>query len=250
MKTMLRISVILAGLTTIWIASAVRSRGEARTYLSTDSGQASPTSALHRGAVSDVITLRDAFVRQIESLSYKPSLAPPQIVFDNPPEFGSYDAQKNILHIADWEGLRPEQRTIFEQVASSSNGKMNAEAVFERSLQWIATHELGHWWQACQQKLGESHFATERGANRIAGAYWRMRDASLVEWIGQTAGNSIKMFPNPVPQGQNAAAYFDANYGALQPPALFWYQNQMIVDVLKEQPPPSFRAALQQPTFP
>ena len=250
MKTMLRISVILAGLTTIWIASAVRSRGEARTYLSTDSGQASPTSALHRGAVSDVITLRDAFVRQIESLSYKPSLAPPQIVFDNPPEFGSYDAQKNILHIADWEGLRPEQRTIFEQVASSSNGKMNAEAVFERSLQWIATHELGHWWQACQQKLGESHFATERGANRIAGAYWRMRDASLVEWIGQTAVNSIKMFPNPVPQGQNAAAYFDANYGALQPPALFWYQNQMIMDALKEQTPPSFHAALQQPTVP
>lgn len=250
MKAILRISVILAGLTTIWITIPVRSRGEARTYLSPDSGQASPTSALHRGAVSDVITLRDAFVGQIESLGYKPSLAPPHVLFDSPAELGSYDAEENVLHIADWEGLRPEQRTIFEQVASSSGGKMNAEAIFEKSIRWIATHELGHWWQACQHKLGESHFATERGANRIAGAYWRMRDASLVEWIRQTAGNSIKMFPNPVPQGQNAAAYFDANYGKLQPPALFWYQNQMIMDALKEQPPPSFHAALQQPTFP
>src|ERR1700685_4626650 len=54
--------------------------------------------------------LRDSFVNQIKAEGFQPSLPPPKIVLDNPPAYGRYEDDANILHISVWSALKPDQQ--------------------------------------------------------------------------------------------------------------------------------------------
>jgi hypothetical protein len=55
---------------------------------------------------------------------------------------------------------------------------------------------------------------------------------------------------NLVPADQQNEKYFDENYEKLGPtPGFIWFQCDMVSKVVVEQPLPSFRQTLQQPSY-
>jgi hypothetical protein len=86
--------------------------------LSPQPAPATPANASADEAVmARLVALRDAFINQIKAEGFQPSLPPPKIVLDNPPSFGRYEDDKNLLHIAAWSALSPEDQARFTRIA-------------------------------------------------------------------------------------------------------------------------------------
>jgi hypothetical protein len=191
-------------------------------------------------------------VNQIKLEGFQPSLASPTIILDNPPSFGNYEDEKNLLHIGAWANLAPEDQARFERLGARLGQGQSGEALFEQSVHhWVFVHELGHWWQACEHKTTDTHYAEEYGANRIAAAYWRLKDPAFMDGTAKRMAVLLSTIPDPVPSGQNKETYFNENYEKLGPtPAYRWFQESMIIAIQEERPLPSFRETLQHPTHP
>lgn len=239
----LRTALLLTGL---WLsAPAAQSADQA-------ASPALPVARADKGVESRLLGLRDSFTQAIRAQGFSPRLPAPTIVLDNPPSYGNYEDEKNILHIAAWSALTDDQRGRFERLSKLLNNGRSAEQSFDDSVHhWIFVHELGHWWQACQHKISSDHYSVEYGANRIAAAFWRQTDPGLMQRTENRMATVIKTLPNPLPDGQSEAPYFNQNYEKLGPtPAYIWFQYTMVLNVQAERPLPSFRQTLSNPTFP
>jgi hypothetical protein len=193
--------------------------------------------------------LRDSFINQLKAEGFQPSLTPPKIVLDNPPSFGRYEDDENILHIAVWSALKPDQQARFERLAAAIGSQQTGEQQFEESIHhWVFVHELSHWWQACQHKIGDDHYAVEYGANRIAAAYWRLKDPALMERTEKRMAGVQSVLTSPVPAGQTENKFFNENYAALAPTRDYiWFQYSMVLKAQAEKPLPTLKQALQNP---
>jgi hypothetical protein len=202
--------------------------------------------------MAELMALRDSFVNQIKAEGFKVSMAPPAIVLDNPPSYGNYDDNKNLLHIAVWSALSPDDQARFSKLADMlGEGRTGEQAFGDGIHHWVFVHELGHWWQACQHQTGDTHYATEYGANRIAAAYWRRKDPEFMRRTEKKMTTVIAVTPNPVPNGQSKEKYFNDNYDKLAGTrAYIWYQYDMVLNVQGEKPLPSFRESLQRTVYP
>ena len=239
----LRTALLLTGL---WLsAPAARSADQV-------ASPALPAARADKDVESQLLGLRDSFTQAIRAQGFTPRLPAPTIVLDNPPSYGNYEDEKNILHIAVWSALTDDQRGRFERLSKLPNNRRSAEQSFDDSVHhWIFVHELGHWWQACQHKIGSNHYSVEYGANRIAAAFWRQTDPGLMQRTENRMATVIKTLPNPLPDGQSEAPYFNQNYEKLGPtPAYIWFQYTMVLNVQAERPLPSFKQTLSNPTFP
>ena len=198
--------------------------------------------------MAQLTALRDAFVEQIKSEGFQPSLPPPEIILGNPPPYGTYDDDKNVLVIAAWAALTPGQQSQFAGMARQ--GETGQQAFDEEVYHWVLIHELGHWWQKCEYKLSGDRYYREYGANRIAAAYWRLKDPEILKMTAQRTASFFAAMPNPVPAGQQKETYFDENYEKLLPtPAYDWFQADMVLHLLAaEKSLPSLRHCLQEPT--
>jgi hypothetical protein len=194
-----------------------------------------------------LVTLRDSFVSQIKAEGFKPTLPAPEIVIDNPPSYGRYENDRNLLHISAWYNLQPDQEARFVRLADMLHNGESAQQLFEEGVhQWVFVHELSHWWQACQHKITDDHYAVEFGANRIAAAYWRAKDAAYMTRRTEHFTALVALFPNPVPADQPKEKFFNDNYAKLAgTPVYTWYQASMVVDVSSERPVPSFKQTLE-----
>jgi hypothetical protein len=199
-----------------------------------------------------LLRLRADFIDQLRYEGYVPSLPAPKIEIGDPPTFGNYDADKNVLHIAIWSKLIPAERRQFSDIAKSLGPKATARGVFEAGTdRWVFTHELSHWWQACQHKTRANSFEEEMGANRIAAAYWRERDPKFMHSMVEGFQRIRESIPSPVPNGESKVSFLNANFAAVSSTAGYtWYQSDMVVDLASENPLPSFHRALSQPLFP
>ena len=188
-------------------------------------------------------------MNQLKAEGFQPSLAPPKIVLDNPPAYGRYEDDENILHISVWSALKPDQQARFDRLAAAIGGQQTGEQQFDESIHhWVFIHELSHWWQACQHKIGEDHYAVEYGANRIAAAYWRMKDPALMERTERRMAGVQSVLTSPVPAGKDEKQYFNQNYAELAPTrGYIWYQYSMVLKAQAEKPLPTLKQALQNP---
>ena len=191
--------------------------------------------------------LRDSFVEAIKAAGLKPSIDPPQIVFDNPPAFGRYDSGSNLIHIALWSTLEPAGEARFTRLKGLLNDPRSPEEIFDDSVHhWIFIHELAHWWQACQHKDDGERYAVEYGANRIAAAYWRMKDPAYMQKRTEHFQAIVNLIPNPLPDSQSKEKYFNEHFATIVgTPAYSWFQANMVVDVSAESPLPTFKQTLQ-----
>jgi hypothetical protein len=219
------------------------------------SAQNSPTpstnSSSNNTLMSLLIALRDSFVSQIKSEGFQPTL-PPTIILDNPPSYGDHEDGKNLLHIANWNALSADDQVRFARLAAKlGRGQTGEQAFGEGVHHWVFRHELGHWWQACEHKTTDTHYAEEYGANRIAAAYWRFTDPNFMERTKYKMTTVIMSLPNPVPQGESKEKYFNENYDKLAgTPGYIWYQYDMVISIEAEKHLPSFLQALQRPSYP
>lgn len=199
-----------------------------------------------KAAMAQLVALRDSFVSRIKAEGFQPSLPPPEIILDNPPSYGAYDREKNVVHVAMWEQLGPDQQAQFASLFGQGD-----QAFEEMAHRWIFTHELGHWWQACQHENGGSHYSVESGASRIAAAYWREQDALFMDKTATKIAAIRDNMRSLVPAEQQNEKFFNENYWKLGPtPAFIWFHCDMISKMLTERPLPSFRQTLQQPLYP
>ena len=203
-------------------------------------------------AMAKLVTLRDAFIDQIKAEGLQPSLAPPTIVLDNPPSFGRYEGGKNVLHIAVWTAMRPEDQARFTRIAGVLSPGKTGEQEFEDAVhRWAFIHELSHWWQAAgQHKAGATHYSFEYGANRIAAAYWRSKDPAFMENTAKRMSAISSMLTDPVPPVQSQEDFFNKNYRDLSANNYRWFHYTMVLNAQAEKPLPTFKQTLQNPIYP
>jgi hypothetical protein len=210
------------------------------------------SAAADRAVYQELLHLRSDFIERIRYEGYVPSLPAPTIEIGDPPTFGNYDAEKNVLHIAVWSKLTAAERQQFADIAKSLGPKATARGVFEAGTdRWVFTHELSHWWQACQHKTRANSYEEEMGANRIASAYWRDRDPRFMSGMVRGFRSLRESIPSPVPDGVSKVSFLDTHFEAVSTTDGYtWYQGDMVVDLAAEDPLPSFHRALSQPLYP
>lgn len=196
-----------------------------------------------KGQVSE---LRDAFVREVEAAGLKCSIPPPSIDIQDVPSFGRYDRETNAITTPTWVQLSEEEKGLFLR---SHPDEAAARQEFELGVHhWVLVHELGHWWQACNGAFNnQNHFETELEANRIAAAYWRKIDPSVVAHQRAVFASIVERRSNPVTAGQDERTYFNANYDKLGPtPAYIWFQARMCLMAIDENANLSLADTLRQ----
>jgi hypothetical protein len=212
-------------------------------------GVAPDTAAAAEATRVKMTAVRDAFVKATVDAGLPCPIAPPKIVVEDVPSFGQYNSETNTLRTGAWEQMSQREHGIFYQLAGPGASEEAVRAEFETDAHhWIFVHEMGHWWQACRGAVYHGkHYAQESGANRIAAAYWRGRDATVVAHMRAAFQSVLDHAPNPVPDGQEVEPYFDANYQKLGPSPVYpWFQSRMCVTVIDERPMPTFVEALKQ----
>src|ERR1700759_4698306 len=70
-------------------------------------------SSSNEAKMAELVNLRNDFIQTVRARGFEPTLAPPIILLDNPPSYGNYEDEKNILHIAAWSALSPDQQARF-----------------------------------------------------------------------------------------------------------------------------------------
>ena len=235
----------------IWLTALWLSSSAAQALDATDTALTSDR-ASDKEVLTRLTALRDMFINTIEARGFHVRLNAPTIVLDNPPSYGNYDDDKNVLHIAVWRALSEQQRNRFEHVSQLLNDGRSGEQTFEDSAhRWIFVHELGHWWQASQRKISSNHYSVEYGANRIAAAFWREKDPNLMRRTEDRMTRIKPSIQNPLPDGQRPEAFFNENYESLGPtPGYIWFQYSMVLSVQAERPLPTFKQTLARPVFP
>ena len=166
------------------------------------------------------------------------------------PSYGSYDAETNSLRTSAWEQLTDEEKSGFFRMLGPGTTAEMARAEFEIGAHsWVFVHELGHWWQACR-KVPEtgSGYAIESGADRIAAAYWREHDASIIAHQRRVFEFIQSHVPSPVPAGQSTEGYFDTHYPDKFGSVLeyIWFHTRMCLLLFEEEPNPTFAQALKE----
>ena len=87
--------------------------------------------------MAQLITLRDSFVDQIKAEGFQPSLPPPTIVLGNPPAYGNYQADKNLVNIAAWSALPSEDQARFSRIATMLGEGESGEQLFEEGVRSV-----------------------------------------------------------------------------------------------------------------
>jgi hypothetical protein len=208
-----------------------------------------PHDAEVAATLAKATAVRDAFVARIHADGFSCPIPVPAILVEDVPSFGQYNEKTNVVRISDWTLLNPQERAVFFQLAGPGASEEAAHAEFEIDAhQWVFVHELGHWWQACRGVADDGrHYAKEFGANKISAAYWRELDPTVIPHMRAAFDQLLSHAPNPVPDGQDVEAYFDANYEKLGPtPAYLWFASRMAIKMLDETPAPGFAQVLKE----
>jgi hypothetical protein len=176
-------------------------------------------------------------------------IAPPRIVMDDVPSYGSYDEDTNTLSSSAWELLTENEKGPFYRLTGPNATENSARKEFETGAHhWVLVHELGHWWQACRHVEASNPYLFESGANRLAAAYWRRHNPAIIAHQRGVFEHVLAKLPAPELQGEEPEAYFNSHYpdkyASVQ--EYIWFQSKMCLKAFDEKPAPSFAAALRQ----
>jgi hypothetical protein len=200
--------------------------------------------------LAQVTALRDAFIARAVKDSPPCPIAPPKIVVHAVPSFGNYNEETNSLITPAWHQLSGPEKALFHSLAGPGADDEAVRKNFDMSTHhWIFVHEMGHWWQQCKHANDHRQpYQFEYEANRIDAAYWREVDPDLMAHMAVVFELLLNSVPNPVPQDTTPEKYFNENYGEklARTNAYPWFQAQMITQVEKETPLPTFAQTLAQ----
>jgi hypothetical protein len=188
--------------------------------------------ALQAGARETV----EAFARAVATLALDLGDSPavevrstPMLIFFSPGD--------NQITVPWWEDLSPEQHALFDTWGGDrAGGERLFRALFHR---FLVIHEAGHWLQSRSDQRKATLYENELDANRIAVAFWRTApdgEAFLAE-VETLLERCVATTPDPTPPGEDAAAFFNANYRELgrDPVRYAFYQFRFMLDAVRER---------------
>jgi len=133
---------------------------------------------------------------------------------------------------------------------SLSGNEARAEELFTTLFNWfLVAHELTHWLQR-EVGIALDRFSSEVMANHFAVAF-HMAAANGEERLlrlGELLQGALHRLADPTPEGEDAAAFFNANYAALarDPSRYGYYQFRFILDSIAHRSELDFETLISQ----
>ncbi len=192
----------------------------------------------HDPLVSQLTAIAQDFERRARLADSAVALARPVIVVDTPPQISMYKSGPNTIHTSRWEELMPDVQDICRRWATytgDTTGRQLFEDMFHR---FFFVHELAHWLQRQAKDTTGDAYQFELEANRVTVAYWREKDSVYLSALLARFQRIRDRLPSPVPDGQDAEQYFNANRSRLgsNPDVYGWFQTRMVVQAGSERP--------------
>ena len=178
----------------------------------------------------------DAFAGEVSRLRGGPLAETPAVQVRNTPQLIFFSRSANQIVVPEWDTMPAEMKPAFRTFAGG--GDVQAEAFFRVFFnRFLIAHEAGHWFQAHADRREATLYANEDAANRLAVAFWRTQPGGerFLSELEALADRAAANLPNPTPQGEDAVAYFGANYQALgrEPLKYGYYQFRFMRDAIR-----------------
>lgn len=155
----------------------------------------------------------------------------PGVVVDSQPTLISFYFEDRSIHASRWHEMPPPIQGMLAEWAAQGTLGLTAEGQFgEVFNSLLVPHELGHFVASVNGRgKGQAFWDGEVYANRVAIAFWKGEpggEAKLSSRL-ENYNRFLDGLPNPVPDGQQPRAWFEANYEELgnNPQAYGWYQG-------------------------
>lgn len=180
----------------------------------------------------------DAFALQISNARGQTLGETPTAQVRNTPQLIFFGSSSNSVVMPWWETQPPHMRAVFRTF--SGGGNAEAEHFFRAFFnRFLIAHEAAHWFQARADRRQATLYENENVANRIAVAFWRTQpggEAFLAE-LERLASSAAAALPDPTPPGEDAVAYFGANYQTLgtDPLKYGYYQFRFMAEAIRER---------------
>ena len=199
-----------------------------------------------RAGAQDIV---DSFAAEVASARGAPLFEVPAVEVRNTPQLISFSRSTNRIVVPWWGTMPAEMRPVFRTFAAG--GDAEAEYLFRAIFnRFLVAHEAAHWFQAHAGRQQQTLYENENAANRIAVAFWRTQPGGerfLAELERLTAGAAAAL-TDPTPAGEDAIAYFGANYQTLgaDPLKYGYYQFRFMRDAVRDRAQLSFADMVQR----
>ncbi|MES3035604.1 MAG: hypothetical protein V4813_16500 [Gemmatimonadota bacterium] len=179
-----------------------------------------------------------AFASGVQQARGSELAAAPTVVIRNQPQLIGFVGSVNQVFVPWWDTSPPEMRSVFQTFAGG--GEAEAAHFFRAFFnRFLLAHEAGHWFQARAKREERTLYDNENAANRLAVAFWRTQPGgeALLAELESLAARAADRLPDPTPAGQDAVAYFGANYEDLarDPLKYGYYQFRFMRDAIRDR---------------
>lgn len=170
------------------------------------------------------------FMTEMRNCGVEPAYVP-GVVVDSAPSIVSFYDRDRAVHLSRWAEAPPfVQELVTGWAAAGTLGYSPEQQFAEIFNSRLVPHELGHFVELSSGGYDETDFwVGEVNANRIALAFWALDPADRERLPARIENYNtfLAALPDPVPEGEDPHAYFQANYERLSndPAAYGWYQG-------------------------
>lgn len=174
----------------------------------------------------------------------------PKVVVSFTPQLSWIEEDGSEVHTVAWSQCPPEFQAFITTLLGQPPVQEPEVFFGEVFNAFLVPHEMSYFVDAKMGRLrnGGRYYDGEVHANRVAVAFWLTQPGgeARMEKLMTSVRTVQSNLPNPVPQGADPVAYFDANYQALgsDPAAYGWYQFQMFLDAWALKDRDNFRSLL------
>lgn len=178
------------------------------------------------------------FAREVAEARGAALNATPTVEVRNTPQLIFFQREPNRIVVPSWETTPPEMRAVFREFAAG--GDAEAEHLFRAIFNgFLIAHEAGHWFQTHADRRAATLYDNENAANRLAVAFWRTQPDGerLLAELERLTARAADALPDPTPAGEDAVAYFGANYQTLgaDPMKYGYYQFRFMRDAIRDR---------------
>ncbi len=214
------------------------------------------TPAAHAATQDPIETNARALIARFDTALKACGVTPPYtpgFVIDSAPSLVSFYFKDKSVHLSRWSEMPPFVHDLLTGWAAAGTLGLTPEGQFAEIFNsLLVPHELGHFAQSINGHSETLDFWTsEVEANRIAIAFWSLEPADAEKIAARVENFNVFLagLPNPVPQGEDPHAYFEANYEKLSndPAAYGWYQGAFMRAAWAEKDKADFCALVNPP---
>lgn len=175
-------------------------------------------------------TLIGRFITEMRNCGVEPRYVP-AVVVDSAPSIISFYEGDRAVHLTRWADAPSFVQDLVNAWAAAGTLGYTPEQQFAEIFNsLLIPHEMGHFAEIAGGRYDQADFwVGEVNANRIALAFWALDPVERERLPARIENYNafLAALPNPVPEGEDPHAYFQANYERLSndPAAYGWYQG-------------------------